>query len=54
MPRTSETITMKMAEDAKQLLSLMGLPVVQAMADGEAQAVISATRRCMGSCFAGL
>ncbi|MEK6863941.1 MAG: flap structure-specific endonuclease [Nanoarchaeota archaeon] len=38
MPRTSETITMKMAEDAKQLLSLMGLPVVQAMADGEAQA----------------
>ncbi|MDD4878275.1 MAG: flap structure-specific endonuclease [Candidatus Nanoarchaeia archaeon] len=38
MPRTSETITDEMAEDAKQLLSLMGLPVVQAMADGEAQA----------------
>ncbi|MDI6737476.1 MAG: flap structure-specific endonuclease [Nanoarchaeota archaeon] len=38
MPRTSETITLKMAEDAKQLLLLMGLPVIQAMADGEAQA----------------
>lgn len=38
MPRTSETITAEMAEDAKQLLSLMGLPVIQAIADGEAQA----------------
>lgn len=38
MPRVSETISLKMAEDAKQLLSLMGLPVVQAPADGEAQA----------------
>ncbi len=37
-PRVSETITEKMAEDAKTLLSLMGLPVVQAPADGEAQA----------------
>lgn len=38
MPRTSETITIAMIEDAKKLLSLMGLPVVQAVADGEAQA----------------
>ncbi|HII15256.1 MAG TPA: flap structure-specific endonuclease [Nanoarchaeota archaeon] len=38
MPRVSETITLKMAEDAKQLISLMGLPVVQAISDGEAQA----------------
>lgn len=37
-PRTSETITEKMAKDAKELLSLMGFPVIQAPADGEAQA----------------
>lgn len=37
-PRVSETITGKMADDAKGLLSLMGVPVIQAPADGEAQA----------------
>ncbi|MBU2637444.1 MAG: flap structure-specific endonuclease [Nanoarchaeota archaeon] len=37
-PRVSETITEQMAKDAKELISLMGMPVIQAPADGEAQA----------------
>ncbi|MDT7863168.1 MAG: flap endonuclease-1 [Vulcanisaeta sp.] len=35
-------LTDEMVEDAKKLLKLMGIPVVQAMADGEAQAAVIA------------
>lgn len=35
-------LTDDMVEDAKKLLRLMGIPVVQAMADGEAQAAVIA------------
>jgi len=41
-PRTSSTITPEIVGSAKRLIELLGLPIVQAYADGEAQAAYMA------------
>lgn len=48
-PRTGLTLTTEMVEDAMKMLELLGLPVIQAPTEGEAQAAHMSAR---GECWA--